>query len=506
MKLNKIAFAVLAMASTGAFAATKAAPLCTTNPTGTTAAAVVTLVSQCAPEVTFFAAGGTAMRDAYKVAMSTMFDTTKPVAYIKTLKSDGSENKDQFAMYGFGKADADASIATKRLAIIVNTANGSMAGVNMNLSGAKVGSLVNKGNGAEFAKTIQLQTATNQAAGVAYFPAGADLGGTSTYTMPSAATAIPTPIVVTLKDATGVADLKTGWGADKTKTVGIAFTDVRPIEAVPGQLNGGKWDKVAFPYTPIAMQGFEVIVNNNLKAALVARDVAEGRCASAEACTQPTIFSADMTSLMMGKRPAGWDAATPVTLQRRVDSSGTQAATQIFFASVPNPALDKTVLAFAPVLGANLADKGSVAGVDSGVTIVANGSSDSVVDNVGNATAADAGYVLGVVSSDKGSNPKSAALNTSYSVKIDGFSPNYSGGSLDANAKLSLAKGYPFQFEFGVVTNSKNTGAQKIVADAFIAAMKNEAISYKGVVFKGTGTGQSPFSRNGNNFNPLSQY
>ncbi|WP_408597694.1 hypothetical protein [Limnohabitans sp.] len=519
MALNKIAFAVLAMASVSAFAASKAA-LCVRVPV-----TAEDLVSQCAPEVTFFAAGGIAMRDFYKFAMSTMFDPSKPVVYIKTLNADGStENKNQFAMYGFGKADADASIAGKRLAIMVNTLNGSMAGVNMLLSGAKTGSLLNNVDGKEYQRTIALQSVDNMGKGIPYFPDGAGLTGTDgspAYILPNVAANLPNLKLLTLNYGISTADLKTGWGVDKTKTVGIAFTDVRPNEAVPGQLVGGKWDRRGFPYIPIAMQGFQVIVNNNLYNALVKRDIAERRLPSscegvmAVDC-QPTIFSAEMTSLMMGKRPAGWDAATPVTLQRRVDSSGTQAAAQIFFASVPNPDLDKTVRAFAPVLGANLVDGQFVRGMDSSLTIEVNSNTDSVVSKVANSTTADAGYVLGVVSSDRGSNPLFCSAYCSYmniksySVKIDGFSPNAgnfdSPTGFDITNRTALTKGYPFQFEFGVVTNAKNKGAQKVVADAFIAAMRNEAIFYRGVVFKGTGAGQSPYSRGGNNFNPLSQY
>lgn len=506
MKLNKIAFAVLAMASTGAFAATPA--LCTTAPT-----TGADLVAKCAPEVTFFAAGGTAMRDAYKIAMSTMFDATKPLVYVKTLKADGSENKDQFAMYGYGATTADATVATKRLAIVVNTANGSMAGVNQILTGAKTGSLLNNVDGKEYELTIKLQSAAGMKSATAWAPVGMTISADAAagYSLPSGA-AVAKVQMVTLPAATSVGDLKAGWGVDANKLVNIAFTDVRPSEAVPGQVaNKGKWDSVKFPFVKIAMQGFQVAVNANLYNALVTRDVAEGRLASTcagvtSAACQPTIFSAEMTSLMMGKRPAGWDAATPVTLQRRVDSSGTQAASQIFFATTPNPALVKTQSAFASVLGGTLADAGTVAGVDAGVNLVVNGSSDSVAANIPKDTA---GYSVGVLSSDKGAYT-SAAANI-LSVKIDGFSPNvYNNAGVvtsDSSAKATLAKGYPFQFEFGaIIPTAANKAPQAAVAAMFKTALQYKGNSVKGVVYNGTDAGQSAYSRGGNNFAPLSQY
>ena len=517
MKLNKIAFAVLALASAGSTFAAH----CSTG----TAADVTALLQECSPEVTFVAAGGTAMRDAYKNVAYTFFDNTKPLVYVKTIKSDGkSENKDVFAMYGYGATTAPDGVKGKRLAVIVNTVNGSFAGVNMLLSAGKTGSLVNGADGQEYKQTIQFQTAAGMKAGTVaslYRPAGLTIGTTyvdssvsgyslnaadafsSSYKLPNG-TFLPAANVLA---SNVVNDLKLGLHSDKNKVVNIAFADVRPLDAVPGQLFGSKWDQTKFPPTTLAMQGFQVVVNNNLYAALVARDAAAGRIASscaaptaaltvADMACQPTVTSAEMASIMLGKRPStmGLDAAKGMTLQRRVGSSGTQAATQIFFTKMGN-AIASKVQAFTPVMGAALTD-GQTAGDITKVLVKASSSSDTVVANV---PADTTGYSIGVVSNDKGSYASGTA--NILSVKVDGFSPNFDGTAIDSNAKATLAKGYPFQFEFVSLAPATQAAPQAAVVGMFNAGLTNIANAVKGVVYKS----QSTFSRNGNNLGALTE-
>lgn len=513
MKLNKIAFAALAVVSAGAFAA--ATPLCTTEPT-----TGADLVAKCSPEVTFFAVGGTAMRDAYKEVMYNMFDTSKPLVYVKTLTAAGAENKDQFAMYGFGKSGVNdgnsaTDIAGKRLAVIVNTANGTMSGVNLLLSGGKIGSLVNAVNGEEYKYTIQLQTAANMKAAVAYAPAGMTITADATtgYALPVRTT---TKLqMVTLPNNVGVADLKLGWGGDKNKVPNIAFADVRPTDAIPGQLTGGKWDTTKFPWTTLAMQGFQIAVNTKMYNALLARDKAAGRIhsdcvaitadldATALKC-QPTVFSTEMASLLKGKVPASFgitDAAANklVTLHRRVDSSGTQSAAQIFFTKVATNGV-KGAAYFDGVFGANAADSATVDGTTANYKVAVWSSSDSLVDGIKNDTA---GYSIGFVSSDKGSYTTFA--DNRFSIKIDGMSPNFDGTAIDSKAKVTLSKGYPFQFEFGSVELAANKAPQARVATLFKTGLSDTANNLKGVVYT---TGTSPtsnYSRKGNNLGALSE-
>ena len=104
MKLNKIAFAVLAVASTGAFAAVT--PSCNA---AAAAADGVTLLKTCAPDITFYAPGATALKGAIQKtlltqtgsgstlanASSAVFDVTKPVVTI-------NGNSNTYAYFGFG--------------------------------------------------------------------------------------------------------------------------------------------------------------------------------------------------------------------------------------------------------------------------------------------------------------------------------------------------------------------------------------------------------------------
>jgi len=214
------------------------------------------------------------------------------------------------------------------------------------LTGLKTGSLEGGVDQQEY-KTIQLHTAAAQKAG----------------------TAMPEADVTTLTNTAGmkwtavlanarVADFKTAWGVDKQKVAHMAFSDVRPSEATPGQI--AKWDPKAFPSETIAMQGFGVVVNNNMYKALMARDVAAGRisdaaCDSSDASIllakcQPTVFTSDMTALITGKTTSAaaflgdTNETRVLNLSRRPNSSGTQAATQIRFAGQANY-IGKTPLA-----------------------------------------------------------------------------------------------------------------------------------------------------------------
>ncbi|NQW93471.1 MAG: hypothetical protein HQ446_05485, partial [Polaromonas sp.] len=117
MKLNKIAFAAMALASSGAFAAV--APSCNVT---TAAADGVVLLKTCAPEVTFYSAGATALKGAIQAVLTTnglVFDKSKPFVTITTAIS-----ADMYAYYGYGAAGT--TWAGKRVAVIVNGRNGSM--------------------------------------------------------------------------------------------------------------------------------------------------------------------------------------------------------------------------------------------------------------------------------------------------------------------------------------------------------------------------------------------
>ena len=132
MNMKMIAAACVAFCSASAFAAA-VTPYC-----NATAAAAdgVTLLKTCSPEITFYGAGATAMANGIKNALATeglVFDKTKPFVTIAL-----SGNSNAYAYYGYGAATK--AWAGKRVAVIINGTNGSMAGVNQLLTKLASGS------------------------------------------------------------------------------------------------------------------------------------------------------------------------------------------------------------------------------------------------------------------------------------------------------------------------------------------------------------------------------
>ena len=495
MKLNKIALAALALASSGAFAAT-VTPSCG-------AAALtdgVALLKTCAPDVTFYGAGATAMKTAIQTVLSTdgkVFDKSKPFV---TINLDGNTNA--YAYYGYGAAGKP--YAGKKVAVIINGTNGSMAGVNQLLSGLKNGSIEAGQDQAEYV-TIKLHSAADQKNGNAM----PDSDVTS-----SSGTALAP--VVSLK-STRVADFKTAWGTDKQKVAHMAFSDVRPSEATPGQI--AKWDPKAFPAETIAMQGFGVLVNTNMYKALQKRDIAAGRMASAcqddvlTAACQPNISTADYTSLMTGKVASAADflgdsgETRAFTLHRRPASSGTQAATQIRFAGEANY-VGKT-----PIAGVDLFDMAgyevtNTTGVNvGGVTVKTySGTGDLISAIKGNTS----GLSIGVASLDNPAASKLGATRdaqTAFWTKLDGISPDFKGdGTLDDKYRTALQTGYSFAFEFQTIKSAKLAGDYSAIYSDIVAGLKNPTANLTGIAYIGGTTNATPWTRGGNNFFPLNKY
>jgi hypothetical protein len=441
-----------------------------------------------------------------------VFDLTKPIVTINL-----SGNTNPYAYYGYGATGK--SYAGKKVAIIVNGTNGSMAGVNQLLTGLKSGSVEGGADQKEYI-TIQLHTAAAQKAGTAM--PDADV------TVNTASALAP---VVTLA-ATRVADFKTAWGTDKQKVAHMAFSDVRPSEATPGQI--AKWDPKAFPSETIAMQGFGVVVNNNMYKALMARDVIAGRitdaaCDSSDASIllakcQPTVFTSDMTALITGKTTSaaaflGDTAETRVlNLSRRPNSSGTQAATQIRFAGQANY-VGKTPLAtgfnMAGADGATFTNgvvSTTTDAVNAGFNVFTNSGTGDLIKKVqGDST----GLSIGVASLDNaaaskfGANNGTAAtrdLETARWVKVDGKSPNFKvDGTVDSKQRVGLQSGYDFAFEFQTVKSAKLAGDYNAIYSDIVAGLKDPAANLTGIAYIGGATNATVWTRGGNNFFPLNK-
>jgi hypothetical protein len=521
MKRKLIALACITACAGSALAATSKPNACTiTAASANDVTSQSQLVNKCAPEITFFIGGASAQANALKTVLTTngaIFNTALPFVKVRnvaqSVSGTGSESTaavagtdyNTIAYIGYG-AFTIPSIAGKRVMVVYNKANGSFAGVNTLLTGA---------GGAGEETTLITTTVKEQATAVGKAAAcgSGKTAGTASYD------AIPT------YDCTTEAAIKTGWGVDKQKVLHLALSDVRPSEAVPGVVKA--WKPANFPATATGMQGFGVVVNVPLYNALIEREVAAksmpDSCRSSEtfgdtyslsADCQPSISSAEYAALMTGKinsadallGTAG-DTHT-ITLNRRVNSSGTQAAAEIFFAgrALYNP---KT-----PAADGYLSVLGGVEGspvVSGRLTVATRSTTDNVLDAIRNEPTH---YALGVISLDKGfSLSKSSALKGALWVKLDGISPNMSkdpatGATVfDSKTKVGFARAYPFVYEAQAIRSAKLSGAYldiftKIIGDSTLGTGLVGQVGLNGFVPNAS----ARFTRGDSNFYPLTKY
>jgi hypothetical protein len=492
MNIKKVAALCAALCSTGAFAA--ATPVaCPATP-----ANLDDLINKCAPEVTFYVAGASAQSGALNALLDAgggVFDTAALRAKITDTATSvsgipaGASSSNTVAWIGYGAAGTAA--AGKRVIVIYNKANGSAAGVNQLLTG-KGGSLEEV--------TLVTAAAKSLAKGTA---------GTCAVLTPSTAGSLGTASCAT------EAAFKSAWGVDAQKNAHLALSDVRPSELVPGIVK--KWDATKFPATTTAMQGFGVIVNAPLYSALITKNIAEGvlpaSCASetignaVDTITggcQPSIRHADYSSIVTGKIKTA-DAllgttgnTTKIALYRRVNSSGTQAASNIFFAgqagyNVKTPTTD-----------------GYVTPIETSVDNLNVTLGSTTGDVIGGVSGNTADYALGVVSLENvySLTKASSKLKGAAFVKIDGISPNFKAdGTLDAKHRVGLQNGYAFAFEMQAVKPSALAGAYNEIATKIIDGLKDPAANLAGLAYIGsTDTAKNTdYTRGGVNYQPLTK-
>lgn len=505
MNMKMIAAACVAFCGVSAFAA--ATPSCNA---AAAAADGVTLLKTCSPDITFYGAGATALKNAIQATVAAdgvIFDKSKPFVTINL-----SGNSNAYAYYGYGASTK--SWAGKKVAVIINGTNGSMAGVNQLLTGLKSGSVENGVDQQEY-KTIQLHTAAAQKAGTS---------------MPNADVTVTTESalapVVTLA-ATRVEDFKKAWGTDKQKVAHMAFSDVRPSEATPGQI--AKWDPKAFPTETIAMQGFGVLVNTAMYQALQTRDIAAKRMASGcqddllSAACQPNISTSDYTALMTGKvtAAANLGLTDTLTLNRRPSSSGTQAATQIRFAGQANYVGKTPINGLTPALSLAAFDMAgteitNTTGVAVGsVNVITHSGTADLITNIRTGS----GLQIGVASLDNSASSKLGASSTvtranqqAFWVKLDGVSPDFKGTTtsgvddLDSKYRTALQNGYSFAYEFQTLKSAKLAGDYSGIYSAIVTGLKDPAQNLTGIAYIGTATNATTWTRGGNNNFPLNKY
>jgi hypothetical protein len=361
-----------------------------------------------APEVTLFIAGASAQKPGVQaiIPTATFFDTsTYGIAAIASKLTKDTTNysnplnfpQGSQGWYGIGATGSGAD--GKRLLVILSTANGSAAGINQVIS----------------------PTTTEAEANVVYVGTGMNC----------------------------VANGTVGYKCDyKAVEADVALSDVYigefPATAIVG-------DRSVLNEIPaLGMEGFGIIASPNMYRALQEQNVAAGELAATcttgatdtTAACQPSISrtnyfnvaaSAGTKHSMATLTPnATLAAGAKLNVYRRVDTSGTQAASTMFFLN--NPCGNLTATGYVANGATNTA----------GYQVVLGSQSDDVINGVKGSTGSN--YALGVVSLEKSDSAVAPALW----VKINGVSPNFDSatGAADADHRKALMDGrYEFQTE-----------------------------------------------------------
>ena len=477
MKIKYLALACAALGSANAFAA---------NPTYDATATT--------PDTVFMIAGASAQKNALLATVpSTVFDTTTHgVLYISGPNgSVGWLGDGKSAIFGTGK----------KVLVIYQSKNGSAAGLDQLIT----------------------TTTTEAEATVLSLPA-TGCGTTSTPASPN------------------VADAQiTCSGGSAAHEADMALSDVHANEFAPNLLSTGVALKNAGSFASTGLEGFGIIVNGVLYDALLAQNIHDGllpsSCASATASTlavgtgngacQPSIRKADYGTLVTsGGQYTSYQAIVPdqtgrnITVCRRDDLSGSQAASNIFFLN--------NVCGLKGYQGSisvsTNADTGPGSdGVYNYTVVDAANNSTGIAENCvwsGSATGttANTDYSLGVVGlgekdSVDAATPQSSFPNAKYYfVKIDGVSPNYTAaGAYDSLHRANLVTGaYQFAVEMGAYIKSTTAAtsvaakAAKAIADDISKASLSNVTGNAYLTGGTYGDGKTArYSRNGNNCAPL---
>ena len=484
MKLKFIAAACVAVCSTGAFAV--ATPITCVKTT------LAGMVQTCAPEVTFYVGGASAQAGAMSAILESatgggIFDTTKTrgklsltAASVSGLIGSTDITKTNSIGYiGIGASDAGATIAGKIVLVIYNKANGSFAGVNQLLTG--------KGGNLE---EVTLQTANFK--GLAK---GLSNQGGCTVVTESAA---GTPSVLGAASCANAVAFSSAWGEDAQKKMHMALSDVRPNEAAPGIVKS--WKPASFPAQTTGMQGFGVMVNPALYTALITKEIGAGRlassCSSSEtvsgtaytitAACVPNLSRAEYASIVTGKiRTADALLGTTgdtktINLARRTSSSGTQAASNIYFANQQGYNAKLTTDgadAYADVLAA---------GTFGSLVVTEKTATGDVITAVsGNTT----DYALGVVSIENyySNTVASSKLKGALFVKLEGASPIHKAdGTIDAKARAGMLNGYPFAFQMQAIKSTTLADPYLTIYNKIVTALTDPSKDLAGIAYIGS--------------------
>ena len=479
MELKK---ARLVLACAAAFAAPGAFAACSAFDASNPSA----WVDSCAPEAKLIITGSPSMAAALNTVVTTvLFDTAiQPITTVKDTSTTYPNNAaNTSAWYGMSKSILTDGVP-KRLFVVFNSNNGSGAGVSLLLAGSLDKKLANATKALGVTGSIEGKESTMVAV------------GTST-----AACATPTASTTTAPQVNCTSTAVT--------PPDIALSDVAPGELYKLYASIAKAKLTSLTAIPLVMQGFGIAVNPGLYNALQTKNVAEGLLPSScsagvtSAACQPTIRRVEYAGIVTKSGPydtatklLGTPSAQVLTVVRRGDLSGHQAASNIHFAN--------------NACGSNLDAKGKVVAGQLDGLLEIRGASDSTaslvineVDDAGVAAALSttSGYAIGVLSLNK----VQAGSETWKFIKLDGVSPDYlPDGTSDSNRRARLINGdYGFQMlHFAVLPTvamegtimgkaaKTNSVSFPNLVDAFVSGLKESGQhNLKGIgYFLGTDT------------------
>lgn len=458
MKLKALAAAFAALGSAGVFAA------CPSNATVNGACAIQ------APAATYYIAGASAQSQALNAIAKSLFDVSDDVIQIKSTTVDANDIQKHVGYYGIRNGQATL--------IVYRNSGGSGAGARQLVS-----------------KTTTAYTA-----------------------LPGAGTENNAMTLGTCTTATGGANTFTATcSSNTTRVADVALLDVNPDEHAPGVVPAAGADYVATAdllTTKTGLQGFGVIVNPALYAALQAQNAREGVPLGLGG--QPSIRRADYASLVSVEgaiKNANRLLNTTgdsnfITVCRRTDTSGTQASSNMFFLNNVSGTVG---------FGGALTPR-TAAGTGVGYTL------NSSTGNVKTCMNTAGGYRIGVVSMEN----VPGGSDTWKFVRVDGVSPDVAFDTkpgvltnvVDTKQRQNVARGdYPFAFEsFVAVRSDAATEVQDLytaigglIADSTLSDLVGFAYLDGATPWKpynsadATPNQQSRVTRGGNNSQPLSQ-
>jgi hypothetical protein len=223
-------------------------------------------------------------------------------------------------------------------------------------------------------------------------------------------------------------------------------------------------------------QGFGVVVNTTLYRNL---QVAQGIYASVAAAitadpsflaaNAPNITSAQYTSIASGSYSTDWSpilgasgVGKTINLARRVDTSGTQAASNAFFLKNPCSG-DPAIAGFLSPVASNIVSNVGATSTFAGTGNVFAGAGTTDVKVALNSAEANGKFAIGVVSLENNPAAETNAARKDYHfVKLDGIHPELADATY-ARAQL-VSAAYQFQFEssYYVATAADAFGASLI--------------------------------------------